>query len=249
MQSRVNPSLLRDPIVDQSVLAICIEEYRVRVAEILKRVELQHSILKMHLTLIAAIVSALVLYVTRTDIIRPHHLSFVLLLAPLPLFFLSWSHANHDFMICANATYLTAYTFPNLKRIIGPISVLRWEEHLGHERTRRMKQLPKGLMFGEEYFIFLFVPISCSLIAFILVAFQVHDYTTDKFWQCVLALYHLSFGSFNIWETEIKLLISLAVQIVLLVLNVHLMFYTVRARDAVRAAYGRIPSARSADAY
>ena len=229
---------------ESHILSICLEEYRSRINEILKRVELQHSILKMQLALMAAILSATIIFVSRGN---PHNyqLSFMLLLAPLPLFFLSWSHANHDFMICANASYLTRNTCSNLKRIIGAVDILRWEEHLANLRNERSQTLPKGLVFGEEYFISLFVPIICSLFSFLLIIIQEIELTqSDEFWSQLLTFLssptNIYLNGFS--EHKIMLLLALFIQVCLLILNIHLVFYTIRARNAVRLAYATVPS-------
>lgn len=228
--------------ISDKIISICLAEYEIRTNEILKRVELQSSLIRMQTALVSAVIAAIIAVITKIPDYQSV-LTYLLLLAPFPFYFLSWSHANHDYMICANARYLTSKTFIDMRNELYKTDMLTWEFLLHRERMWRSKYLPRGLTHGEEYFMSLYVPLLSTIAAYLLIVYRLIFMCADDNKIKMVLDTLTSIYNCKLCESELIVTANLAsalCQVIIVLLNALFISYTIRTRDTVRKAYDRI---------
>ena len=111
------------------LVAVLLEEFRWHFNECLKYIDSLNQFANLQLIALGAFGAGLTTLFSQGAAAYPLVL-FVLLVAPLPICFLSWSFEHCHFMIASNAGYIERILRPKLNGILGRKDLFEWEDFL-----------------------------------------------------------------------------------------------------------------------
>lgn len=217
---------------DNKIIGVLLEEYKNLSAEIMKRVELQQGILRLYLVLFAAIVAALTHLLT-TENPNYNVITFFLLFACFPFYFLSWSFTNHDFMICTAARYLNIKVCPQIKSFLCCDSIFTWEDFLTQERNWKTYKFPKNVIYGEENLLPIIIPLMLVLLSLIPICNDIKNIIVSND-------YYLHYNICLIDDPLIRFILLIIAKFILLYVNVLMITSAVKMNRKVRTKYREI---------
>ena len=147
----VSAQLTEAPNDDDRELSVWIEQYKVTVAGIAARVDLQQRNANVCAVILVGLVGFVFTYWTRNGysafVDKP--ILVLVVVAPIVALVFVWRHVDHDANVLDGGIYINTVLRPAVSRLVGA-DVLIWEDFLQTQRHQRVRWLGFIAVLGNE---------------------------------------------------------------------------------------------------
>jgi hypothetical protein len=133
--------------------SVWLEEYKILSSDIMKRIDLQHKNLSLHLVFLSAIAGYLFNYGIKNGFksITDSEILILVAIAPLVSQVFTWRHIDHDSNIIDKANYIETVVSRNLNRLLKQNGLLGFERYLDRSRKRRVGSVGLFALLGNDH--------------------------------------------------------------------------------------------------